>query len=235
MANGPENGQSVGADHPSAEDAARPTARKAKVPRTRRLRATNDDTRPGPASRERPPGGTPPPHRPGESTSTSGTSVKPVQRPWAQGQAERDALSAAATADVDDAPFSPPSRSPAAPAPPMAARTMAARRGPTWLVTLVDFLERELATAATVEERLRLLRGFTSAACRLFFIAILSVAVLVAVIVGAVIAAGELTDQPGGVVATTVVAATGAGSAAFGLRWYFRRRVSHRPLDTIRK
>lgn len=234
MANGPENVQSVGADCPSVEDAAHPTARKAQAPRSPKLRATNDDAHPGPAARERPPGGTPPPHRPGESIPTSSAAVKPVPRPRAPGHVETDAVTAAPPNDVDNVHSSPPLNPPVAPAPPMAARTVAAWRGPAWLVTLLDFLERELAAAATVDERLRLLRGFTSAACKIVFIAILSVAVLVAVITCAVIVAGELTDQPSGVLATTVVAATSAGSAAFGLRWYFHRRRSRRLLDTSR-
>jgi hypothetical protein len=59
-------------------------------------------------------------------------------------------------------------RSHLAPRPPAAATTLAARRGPPWLVTIFDFLERQLSLATNVEDRIALLRAYTCAALAIF-------------------------------------------------------------------
>jgi hypothetical protein len=45
-------------------------------------------------------------------------------------------------------------------APPSAESTPAEKRGPSWLVTIFDFLERQLSLASNVEERIDLLRAY---------------------------------------------------------------------------
>jgi hypothetical protein len=46
-------------------------------------------------------------------------------------------------------------------APPSAKSTDAERRGPSWLVAVLDFLERQLSLASSVEDRISLLRAYT--------------------------------------------------------------------------
>lgn len=45
--------------------------------------------------------------------------------------------------------------------PPAAEPTLAARRGPAWLLTITDFLERQLNLATNVDERIKLVREYT--------------------------------------------------------------------------
>jgi len=65
------------------------------------------------------------------------------------------------------------------PRPPDAAATLAVRRGPPWLLTIFDFLERQLSLATNVEDRISLLRAYTRAILAMLTLSLTAVAAAV--------------------------------------------------------
>lgn len=90
--------------------------------------------------------------------------------------------------------------------PPEAESTRAERRGPPWLVTIFDFLERQFSLAASVEDRIRLVRAYTGAAL------VMSVTFLAAAVAMAAILALASTHRPSLIIfaASAVIAGVGA-------------------------
>jgi len=101
--------------------------------------------------------------------------------------------------------------------PPAAATTAAERRGPPWLLTIFDFLERQLSLAATVPDRVTLVRAYTLAALALSVTALIGIGAMAWALAQA---------EPSSLVVLAIGAITGLGAR-------YRRRANRQSTVSI--